>query len=90
MRTAGLLSSVAGLDSTEDAAAPGKSVVTTGDVHVRTGPGLSYDSVGVVSEGGNLSYLDETFTDERGVTWYKVAYDGEERWVSSTYAVLTD
>lgn len=84
------LSPVAGLNSSEDAAAPGKSVVTTGDVHVRTGPGLSYDSVGVVPEGGNLSYLDETSTDERGVDWYKVAYDGEERWISSTYAALSD
>ena len=68
----------------------GESIVTTGDVNVRTGPGLSYDSVGIVPKGGSLSYLEEASTDERGVDWYKVAYDGNEYWVSSTYAALTD
>lgn len=73
-----------------DTAAVAGSVVTTGDVNVRTGPGLAYDSIGVVSKGGRLSYLGEISTDERGVDWYKVSYNDCERWVSSTYSALTD
>lgn len=74
----------------KDTAATGISVSATGDVNVRTGPGLTYDSTGVAPRGSRLDYLGETSTDERGVDWYKVAYDGQARWVSSTYAVLTD
>lgn len=64
-------------------------VLTTGDVNLRTGPGLGYEAVGSVKSGTEMEYLEEIFTDERGVDWYKVAFKGAEVWVSSKYSELT-
>ena len=30
-------------------------------------------------------YLGKTATDERGVVWYKIRWDGRDAWVSSMY-----
>lgn len=62
--------------------------VTGGRVNVRTGPGMSYIIRGVVTKGSKLAYQDETFTDARGVTWYKVLYQNVDAWISSTYSSL--
>ena len=61
------------------------TVTTTGDVNLRTGPSLDYSSRGAVPEGEVLSY-DRTEQDDRGVTWYRVRYDGQRGWISSKYA----
>ena len=55
---------------------------------MRSGPGLSYETVGSVSQGTVFDYLGEISTDGRGVDWYKVSYRGGEAWVSSRYATL--
>ncbi len=60
----------------------------TGKSHVRTGPGLAYDNVGVLHKEETATYLGEQSTDERGVVWYKIKWKGEERWVSSKYTEL--
>lgn len=61
---------------------------TTGDVNIRTGPGMEYAIVGMIRANSNASYQGESRTDERGVVWYRIAWDGNEGWVSSKYAEL--
>ena len=64
-------------------------VKATGDVWMRTGPGLNYDQVAIVKEGKTLEYLGETQMDERPVAWYKVSDGKDTGWVSSKYTELT-
>ena len=63
-------------------------VYTTGNVNLRKGPGLIYDTMGSVPEGTELEYLGAVSTDERGVDWYKVEYKGKAAWISSKYSVV--
>ena len=63
-------------------------VKSTASVNLRVGPGLGYDKVDAVKPGTTLDYLDETSTDERGVDWYKVSYEGQSLWISSRYSKL--
>lgn len=61
-------------------------VVTTGNVNLRTGPGLAYDVLTSVSEGKSLTYLKQTSIDDRGIAWYLVDHKGTECWISSVYS----
>lgn len=63
-------------------------VRTTGDVWLRTGPGLSYDFVAILKTGKSYEYLGESSVDERGVAWYKIAVGDKTGWVSSRYSEL--
>ena len=63
-------------------------VRTTGDVWLRTGPGLDYDAVSILSSGKSFDYLGETSVDGRGVAWYRISAGGKEGWVSSRYTEL--
>ena len=63
-------------------------VETTGNVYVRSGPGLGYTTLGTVNKGTTLTYQNQYFTDDRGVVWYMVLYKNSNAWVSSTYADL--
>ncbi len=60
-------------------------VKTTGKLNLRTGAGLAYSSVGIVPKDVTVSY-DSAATDDRGVVWYHVTYDGKSGWISSIYA----
>ncbi len=62
--------------------------IVNGDCNVRTGPGLGYKSIGTAYEDESLSYLGNSSVDERGVTWYRVSFNGSNGWVSATYAEL--
>ena len=65
-------------------------VRATGDVNVRSGPGLNYEDLGVLARGECLTYLDETRYDANGHAWYKAQYYSYgEVWVSSVYSELT-
>lgn len=66
----------------------GDIVKTTGNVHVRKGPGLDYAEMGTLEKGTLISYLGSTKKDERGVKWYKINYNGKVGWVSSKYSKL--
>lgn len=68
----------------------GAAVQATGSVHIRKGPGLDHDELGAIQKGTTLKYLDATETDERGVDWYKVEYEGAEAWVSSKYSKVME
>lgn len=68
---------------------PSQNVKATGSVNVRTGPGQSYESLGTMAKGEQVAYLNDSYVDSRGVTWYKVQYYSfGQGWVSSTYAQL--
>lgn len=68
---------------------PGSVVEAEGDVNLRSGPGLGYAILDTMFTGETASYLGVSSTDERGVTWYNVQFDGLSGWVSSTWATLT-
>ena len=57
----------------------------SGRSNVRTGPGRGYRSIGVLHRDEDARYLGKTSTDERGVVWYKIRWDGRDAWVSSKY-----
>ena len=75
-------------DDDLEAVSGGKSRYIMGDngkSNVRTGPGRDYRSIGVLHRGEDARYLGKTATDERGVVWYKIRWDGRDAWVSSMY-----
>lgn len=57
----------------------------SGKSNIRLGPGRDYKSIGVLHKGEDAKYLGKTATDERGVVWYKIRYNGRDAWVSSRY-----
>lgn len=76
-------------DALEQVSGGSHSYITgdTGKSNVRTGPGLSYKSLGVLHKEESARYLHDTAVDERGVVWYKIRWNGREAWVSSKYTV---
>ena len=63
-------------------------VRTTGNVWLRSGPGLGYEQITSFSKGKTLQYLGESSVDNRGVAWYKVSSGKYVGWVSSRYTEL--
>ncbi len=63
-------------------------VATSGDTHVRTGPGLDYPSLGVLYRGQGLYYTGYFSIDSRGIAWYEVYLNYGTAWVSSRYTTL--
>ena len=63
--------------------------VTGGKVHLRRTPSLNGTVLATKKQGDKLTYLNETSTDNRGVTWYYVSANGKTGWISSKYAKLT-
>ena len=63
--------------------------VTGGEVHLRRTPSLNGTVLATKKQGDKLTYLNETSTDNRGVTWYYVSANGKTGWISSKYAKLT-
>lgn len=56
-------------------------------ISVRTGPGTEYDAVGKAYNGQLFQYMDET-VNKYSKKWYKILFDGQERWVYHEYAEL--
>lgn len=70
---------------------PGTGTLVVGDTgksYVHTGPGLAYDTLGVLHKEEWATYLNETSVDNRGVVWYKISWGGGTAWVSSRYTRL--
>ena len=59
-----------------------------GSVNVRKTPSLTGRELAVMSEGETATYLGQSSTDDRGVVWYYVDYDGTVGWVSSRFGKL--
>lgn len=68
----------------------GSVKITGGSVNVRKTPNLNGKYMGGVNKGDVLDYQGQSSTDDRGVIWYKVEYEGEDGWVSSRYSELTN
>ena len=66
----------------------GDYIKATGNVNLRKGPGLDYADVGTMNKGQTADYLGSARKDARGVTWYKVSFNGRNGWVSSRYSKL--
>jgi len=56
-----------------------------GDCNIRTAPNLNGQQLGVMKEGQKGAYLNACSVDDRGVTWYRVSFNGKTGWVSSRY-----
>lgn len=56
-----------------------------GDCNIRNAPNLAGNEIGVMKEGQKGTYLNSSSVDERGVTWYRVNFNGKVGWVSSRY-----
>ena len=65
-----------------------KVTATSGQTNVRTEPNLNGKILGVLREDKSLTYLNQSSTDDRGVVWYKVSFEGGSGWVSSKYTTL--
>lgn len=76
------------LESVSGGKRAGQKIKATGDVNVRKGAGLAYDSLGVIYKGDTLEFLGQIKADDRGVYWGKVRYKGQSGWVSSKYAKI--
>ena len=61
---------------------------TGGSVNIRRTPSLTGQDLGTMSNGQTATYLGQSSTDDRGVTWYYVNFDGTVGWVSSRYSKL--
>lgn len=66
------------------------TVTFSGDCNVRSAPSIHASSIGVVGPYADLDWMYDKSVDDRGVTWYKVRYNGGSGWVSSKYAFLDD
>jgi uncharacterized protein YgiM (DUF1202 family) len=65
------------------------ATVTAGPLHVRTGPGTGYDSLGTFSEGKTFTAIAKT-VNSKGQTWYKLKYTSTKYgYVSATYVKLS-
>jgi uncharacterized protein YraI len=73
---------------TGDATYSGIWVEATGDLNIRSGPGLGYQDKGTMGKGDVAEYLNDYEIDERGVVWYKVRFGTKIGWVSSRYSEL--
>ncbi len=62
--------------------------VISGDTNIRSLPNLSSKILGVAYKGTSWSYLGESSVDERGITWYKISYNGSYAWISAKYTQL--
>jgi len=58
---------------------------TDGQSYLRKAPNLSAKAITVMQQGDAAEYLGSSSVDERGVTWYRVEYNGNTGWVSSRY-----
>ena len=63
-------------------------VRVNGDANLRMGPGLGYQVLDTMYRGESAAYLGNPVTDDRGVVWYNVQFEGATGWVSSVYAYL--
>lgn len=74
----------------EPAAQRAQTLCATGDVNLRDKPSLKGKVITGIPQGTLMEYLDKTSTDDRGVKWYKVRYNGKKGWVSSKYSKMSN
>lgn len=62
--------------------------IVDGQCHLRLMPQLDAEVLMILEEGSRAAYQGRTSTDNRGVDWYLVSYNGQIGWVSSMYGKL--
>ena len=68
----------------------GSTVTVTGSsVNVRAKPCLNGSDMGIVKKGDTLTFKGKKSTDDRGIDWYKVSYNGKTGWISSVYSKVS-
>ena len=78
--------------STVQASNVGKLLYFTGDLNIRTGPGKTYNLIGVAKRGSTGTILGEQMTDK---IWYQVRVVNDkgvtvEGWVSSMFSIVLE
>lgn len=63
----------------------GTAQAVGGNCNIRNAPNLNGNEIGMMKKGQTATYLGSSSVDERGVTWYKVNFNGKIGWVSSRY-----
>ena len=63
----------------------GEAATTTTGVHLRSGRGTNYSSLGVIAEGTAITVTDRSDSD-----WYGVTVNGQSGYMFSEYIRLTD
>lgn len=63
----------------------GTDLTVKGNVHLRSGAGTEYVSIGVIKKGTKVNYLMESAVDYRGVAWHRVKTDKGTGWISAKY-----
>ena len=76
------------LDMPDDSPSARYAVSVGGSSNIRKSPDLDGAVLGTLPENGSAEYLGEIETDDRGVDWYYITYNGTTGWVSSRYTVL--
>ena len=66
----------------------GQFLVATGDVNLRVSPGMDGEIAGSLKKETWLRFMGQIHTDDRGVDWYAVLYDGDSLWISSRYSEM--
>ena len=75
-------------DSSEYIDSYGTVVATGGDSYIRSEPSLNGEKLAMLPEGASATYRGSSSTDDRGVRWDYVLYNGVYGWVSSRYTTL--
>lgn len=65
-------------------------VVTTANVNLRSGPGVSYDIIATIEPDVRLRYLGEDCGNDNIADWYNVDYNGLAGWISAKYAEIVE
>lgn len=63
--------------------------VTGNSVNIRSKAGLNGSVIATATKGMVLKCTGTASKDSSGLTWYKVSYNGNTGWISSTYAKKT-
>ena len=83
VKITGTVSESGGSDTPETPAVSGESAKTTTAVHLRSGKGTNYSSLGVISGGTAI-----TVTDKSDSSWYGVTVNGKSGYMFSEYIKL--
>ena len=57
----------------------------SGQSYIHPSPDRESRRLGTLKQGESVQFLGRTATDDRGVVWYKIRWNGRDAWVSSKY-----
>lgn len=66
----------------------GSVTATGGDTNIRSWADVNSDLLGVLPKGKSAVYKGSSYTDDRGIRWDYIEYQGIQGWVSSRYTTM--